>query len=163
MKHWIVLLGLFLSGCAASKQGAAPDPPERGWVGRDLLRTPPYHSFSEGLDTSTVEDLFLPLIRVSYGGERVIVVFGAWCGDSRREVPRFLKLADAAGIPADSVNLYAVGRSKKSDDGLTERWKIERVPTFIVEKNGVEAGRIVETPKTSMAADFLEILARAGK
>jgi thiol-disulfide isomerase/thioredoxin len=114
-----------------------------------------------GLDTSSVEDVFVPLIKLSYEGERVVVIFGAWCGDSKREVPSFLKLADAAGIAADSIRLYAVDRSKKSDDGTTERYHIERVPTFIVEKQGREVGRIVESPKTTMAGDLLEILVGA--
>jgi hypothetical protein len=159
MKHWILIFAACVSGCAAAGPAASPDPSDRGWVGRELLRTAPYHAFSAGLDTSTVEEIFLPLIRMSYSGERILVVFGPWCDDSRREVPRFLVLADRAGIPADSVRLYAVGRSKKSDDGLTEQWRIEKVPTFIVERGGEEVGRIVETPRVSMAADLLEILA----
>ena len=56
---------------------------------------------------------------------------GAWCSDSRREVPRFLKIADLAGMDATRIKLYGLDRTKKSSDGLTDRYGIERVPTFI--------------------------------
>jgi thiol-disulfide isomerase/thioredoxin len=161
MKLWILVLLCATAGCAPLQRTGASDPPERGWVGRGLFRTPAYHAFAAGLDTSTVEDLFVPLIRMSYAGERVIIIFGPWCGDSKREVPKFLKLADAAEISVDSVRLYAVDRTKTSDDGITERYHLEKVPTFIFESDGREVGRIVETPKTTMAADVLEILAGA--
>jgi thiol-disulfide isomerase/thioredoxin len=163
MKHWIMLLVLATAGCASTSTTVTSDPSERGWVGRDLFRTPPYRAFAAGLDTSLVEGQFVPLIKLSYEGERVVIIFGPWCGDSQREVPKFLKLADAAGIEADSIRLYSVDRSKKSDDGITEQYQIERVPTFIIEKNGREVGRIVESPETTMAADLLSILASAKK
>jgi thiol-disulfide isomerase/thioredoxin len=161
MKHWIVILAFTAAGCLSAVTTGTTEPQDRGWVSRELLRTPPYHEFAAGLDSAAVEDAFVPLIKNSYAGERVVVVFGPWCGDSKRELPKFLKLVDAAGILTDSVRLYAVDRSKKSDDGLTEQYHIERVPTFIFEKEGREVGRIVEVPKMTMAADVLSILVGA--
>jgi hypothetical protein len=40
---------------------------------------------------------------------------------------------------------------------------IERVPTFIFLKNKVEAGRIIETPVTSLEQDMLNILTGMNK
>jgi thiol-disulfide isomerase/thioredoxin len=152
---------ILIAGCTASIPDRPPDPVERGWVKQELLRTAPYQAFGAGLDTATIEMPLVPLIKATYDAERVVVVFGGWCGDSKREVPRFLKLAAAAGIPADSVLLYAVDRTKKGADGVPQRYAIEKVPTFIVEKNGVEVGRIVESPKVTLASDFLQILGEA--
>ena len=35
---------------------------------------------------------------------------------------------------------------------------IQRVPTFIIYKNNIESGRIIETPKTSLEQDLVNIL-----
>ena len=90
-----------------------------------------------------------------------IVLLGTWCGDSRREVPRFLRIADMAGIPADRITLVGVDRAKKSGDGMSDRYPVEKVPTFIFLKGGVEIGRIVETPAGTLEGDMLTILARS--
>jgi thiol-disulfide isomerase/thioredoxin len=84
-----------------------------------------------------------------------------WCGDSKRELPRFLKIADEAGFPPARITLYSLDRTKKSPDGMTARYGIEYVPTFIVLKDGAEVGRITESPKVSVEADLLTILAAA--
>ena len=159
------LLGLLLlSGCAAARPGAAShpeDPPERGWVTRALFLQPLYAAFQAEYDTARVAKEFIPLIRSTSAGVTVTVFFGPWCSDSKREVPRFLKVADAAGMADSTIRLYALDRTKKSADGLSEKYGIEKVPTFIVMKQGEEVGRIVESPNVSMEADLLTILARA--
>ncbi|MEK7671115.1 MAG: thioredoxin family protein, partial [Bacteroidota bacterium] len=90
-----------------------------------------------------------------------VVVLGTWCSDSKREVPRFLKIVDLSLIPPAQIQFYGVDRTKKSSDGVTDRYKIERVATFIFLKRGEEVGRIVESPKNSLEEDMLAILADA--
>ena len=43
-------------------------------------------------------------------------------------------------------------------EGLEEGLDIQRTPTFIFFKNGVEIGRIVETPRDSLENDILKIV-----
>ena len=103
------------------------------------------------------------MIRSVQEGVDVTIFFGGWCGDSKREVPRFLRLADQSGFPKSRIKLYALDRTKKSDDGLTEKFGIERIPTFIFLKDGKEMGRITESPKTTLEGDVLTILARGAQ
>jgi len=148
-----------LWGCA----GTAPhfaEPADKGWVPRDILDTPPYAAFRAGYDTATIAPAFVPMVRTAKEGVDVIVFFGPWCPDSRREVPHFLRLADDAGIPPSRIRLYALDRTKKSDDGMTAKYGIERVPTFIFLKEGQELGRITEFPSTTIEADVVTILAK---
>ena len=51
-------------------------------------------------------------------------------------------------------------RDKKSGEGIEKQYKIERVPTFIVLKNGVEVGRVVESVENSIEADLAAIFNR---
>ncbi|NPA35306.1 MAG: thioredoxin family protein [Chlorobi bacterium] len=89
---------------------------------------------------------------------KVLIVMATWCSDSRREVPRFYKIADAAGIPEDNIEIIYVDRDKTAPDVDVSKYGIERVPTFIFIVKGREAGRIVETPEKSLEKDMFLIL-----
>jgi thiol-disulfide isomerase/thioredoxin len=89
---------------------------------------------------------------------KVTIVLGTWCGDSKLQVPHFLKVLDQLQMPENSITLICVDGHKKSENGLTDNLNIVRVPTFIVTKNGKELGRIVESPKNTLEDDFLNIV-----
>lgn len=158
-----------LGGCSTGSEGTRPaavsDTAEPsyvvGTVERAYLNNPAWPAFVGVYDTTRIEPHFIDMIRTTYEGERFLVFFGAWCGDSKRDLPRFLKIADEAGFPPEAITLYSLDRTKKSRDGLTDRYGIEYVPTFIVMKDGVEVGRITEFPQVSVEADLLTILAAA--
>jgi hypothetical protein len=118
-------------------------------------------TFMAEYNSYPVKTEFLDLIRRVSPGIRIVVFLGAWCSDSRREVPRFLKIMDQAGFPPARLTLYAVDREKKCPDGSTTLYGIERVPTFVFEKGSEEVGRIVETPRASLEGDVVTILAQA--
>ena len=39
----------------------------------------------------------------------VIITFGTWCHDSKREVPRMLRILDSAGVGTEQISLIATG------------------------------------------------------
>jgi len=90
----------------------------------------------------------------------VICYLGTWCSDSKREVPRFFKALKEAGLPDSVVTMIGVDRQKFSLDGSSMVYRIERVPTFIFFRNGVEVGRIVESPHESLERDMLNLLGK---
>ena len=83
---------------------------------------------------------------------------GTWCPDSRREVPRFMRILDMCKFPLDKVTFIGVDNTKLSPIGDYDKLNIERVPTFIFLKNKIEVGRIIENPKTSLEQDMINIL-----
>lgn len=91
------------------------------------------------------------------------VVMGTWCSDSRREVPRLMKVLTLSEFPMGGVMFIGVDNAKLSPVGEYENLDIQRVPTFIVYKNKVEKGRIIENPVTSLEQDLLNILKRNEK
>ncbi|NOY38512.1 MAG: thioredoxin family protein [Chlorobi bacterium] len=88
----------------------------------------------------------------------ITIVMGTWCSDSRREVPRFFKILDEIGVTEDQVTIYYVDRDKTCPDIDTQKIRIERVPTFIFNKNDTELGRIIESPVNNLEKDITEIL-----
>jgi thiol-disulfide isomerase/thioredoxin len=154
----LVGLGVLLSGCSSVKD-AGQEKMALGKFDRALLETPEYRQFKTAYDTVNVDENIVELIHRVKSGVEVTVFMGTWCGDSRREVPKFLRVADAAGIGTERITLYGLDRTKRSGDGLTEQYHIERVPTFIFFRSGAEVGRITESPRVSMEADMLSILA----
>jgi len=88
----------------------------------------------------------------------ITIVLGTWCPDSRREVPRFIKMIDLWGFPRDKIRVIGVDINKVAPLGDYPALAIERVPTFIFYKNNIEKGRIIEVPVTSLEQDTRDIL-----
>jgi thiol-disulfide isomerase/thioredoxin len=89
---------------------------------------------------------------------QVLLILATWCPDSKREVPRFFKILDQAGIGLDWVTMVAVDRSKKDAEGLTVKHEIQRVPTFIFFRGDMEIGRVTEKAATTLENDIATIL-----
>jgi len=161
-------IGLFLSSCSTVKQENETSRPGTehmilGWTDRQVFSLPEYRVFAGGYDTATVAAEFVELLRQVQDDVEMVVFFGSWCSDSKHQIPKFLKISDAAGIPSARIRFYGLDRTKTSSDGLTAQYGIELVPTFIFLRNGDEIGRIVEKPAATMEADMLSILARPGQ
>lgn len=90
----------------------------------------------------------------SLQGKAVTILFGTWCHDSKREVPRLLKLLDQSKVELESLTLFAVDRDKTDPDGFAERLDLQYTPTIIVSEGGREVARIIERPEKGLAQDF---------
>jgi hypothetical protein len=97
-------------------------------------------------------------IKSNVEGFKVTIIMGTWCIDSKLQVPHFYKILDQAGITEEEITLICVDGNKKAADGLIDHLNVDRVPTFILNRNGKELGRIVEFPKDTLEKDLLAIL-----
>jgi dipeptidyl aminopeptidase/acylaminoacyl peptidase len=118
-----------------------------------------------------------PAVLERLAGERkdvhIVCVFGTWCSDSKREVPRLWKILDATGIPESSLEMYAVASSRFTADMLLppgvldwskaakSKYGVSALPTIIVERSGAELGRVVEKPKESLEEDLSNLISGA--
>ncbi|MGD1006178.1 MAG: thioredoxin family protein [Ignavibacteriaceae bacterium] len=89
---------------------------------------------------------------------KITIVMGTWCSDSRRVVPKLLKVLDYLKFPGNKVSILAIGRNKKGISDETDGMKIELIPTIIFYRDNLEIGRIVESPKETTEKDILKIL-----
>jgi thiol-disulfide isomerase/thioredoxin len=105
-------------------------------------------------------DVVNKLTDINKDGLTIKIVMGTWCPDSRREVPRFIRILDACKFPLTKVQFIGVDNVKQSPIAEYSSLNIQRVPTFIFYKNNIEAGRIIENPVTSLEQDMVNILTR---
>lgn len=87
------------------------------------------------------------------------IYFGAWCGDSKEQLPHLLKIMEKSSLlQKTEVTYIGCDRDKKAGDLDISEANIEFVPTFIFLLDGKEIGRIVETPVETLESDMLNIL-----
>ena len=124
-----------------------------------LKREPHSVWFYKGYDEyQPAQEAINSLNGINREGLTIKIVLGTWCPDSRREVPRFMKVIDTWKFPSDLVTFIGVDNEKNSPIGGYEEMNIQRVPTFIIYKNNIETGRIIENPATSLEQDMVNIL-----
>ncbi|MEQ9403431.1 MAG: thioredoxin family protein [Cyclobacteriaceae bacterium] len=95
--------------------------------------------------------------------DSITIFMGTWCGDSRREVPRFIKMLEKHDYDLSQLRIICLNTGFQNYKQAPEREErgqsIHRVPTFIFqEKDGTEIGRIVEEPVVTLEADTKAIL-----
>lgn len=91
--------------------------------------------------------------------KKITIVLGTWCGDSKYQVPNFLKIMDGLKISEKKITIIAVDGNKTAENGLIDKMKITNVPTFIfTDKKGTEVARITEHPQQTLEKDMLVAL-----
>ncbi|MGE5406378.1 MAG: thioredoxin family protein [Methanosarcina sp.] len=178
-----VLLLVLSTGCGSTKRAlTTPSTPEQpvspssqapaatdyhnpstwllGYFDPARLRQAPYSEwYIKGMDDYMPKtDALNRLYDIPKDNLTIKIVMGSWCPDSRREVPRFMKILELWQFPADKVTFVGVDEEKNSPVGDYASLNIVRVPTFIFYKNNSETGRIIEVPKTSLEQDMVNIL-----
>jgi thiol-disulfide isomerase/thioredoxin len=133
-----------------------------GFFKIERLAQPPYSDwYLKGFDEySFNSDPLNKLMDIKTDNLKIKIVMGTWCPDSRREVPKLMKILDIWRFPVSQLTIIGVDKAKKAPVSEYESLDIQRVPTFIIYKNNIEAGRIIENPVTSLEQDMVNILTR---
>ncbi len=119
-----------------------------------------YPSWKKVEENYVPQQRFLEKLRTVNTPTKVKIFFATWCPDSKREVPRFFKIVEQAGLKKQlKIEMWAVDRKKNSPNDLAKKYHVEYVPTFVFERNGQEIGRIVESPASAyLEEDIWNIL-----
>ncbi|HLG14609.1 MAG TPA: thioredoxin family protein [Blastocatellia bacterium] len=79
----------------------------------------------------------------------VTLLFGTWCPDSKKYVPKLLKALRDANNDHLRLTLVGIDNQFREPVDTVQPKRIINVPTVIVERDGREIGRIIETPAGS--------------
>ncbi len=125
-----------------------------------LLESENFKWYIDGYSKYVIDDsASLNMVKSKVGKFNVLVFIGTWCPDSREHFPRFMKIMDEAGVSRKHIKVIGLDRDKKLK-GLTDKYDISRVPTFIFFENDKEIGRIVEHPRETLIKHIAKILSQ---
>lgn len=163
-KIFFVIIMACVSIHGQAQTQPARDPILYGLIKKEMLVSAPYDKwYIAGYENYQPSAEWMQSIRkLDTKGISIEIFFGTWCGDSRRELPRFMKVLDVLSFPQQQVKIVAVGGQDslfKQSPLHEENGKgIFRVPVFVIYKNGVEINRINEFPVFSLERDLYTIL-----
>lgn len=106
----------------------------------------------------SVDTASVSAIDTLFSGCHAEIIMGTWCGDSKHQIPRLMKIFDEANIDSTQYELHGVDRAMKSPDLCGEKYAVKFVPTIVFTKEGKEIGRIVEMPTETLEKDIVKIL-----
>ncbi|TAI48147.1 thioredoxin family protein [Flagellimonas allohymeniacidonis] len=134
-----------------------------GKINLEGLSAEPYNIwFQSGEKAYAIDEALVKKLEEPLSDYHIKLFLGTWCGDSKREVPRLVKILKAANFPMENLDIVALDRRKehykKSPTGEERGLNIIKVPTIIFMKQGKETNRIVESPIESLEEDIAQIV-----
>lgn len=153
----LLLIGFVLAGCS---HFVASEPELMGEVSAEqlLAQYPAFQAEYKDYQPSKEELAAVAALEE----DTLVVLFGTWCHDSQREVPRLLKTFDLSGLDVPKLTLIAVDTNKTDPQGMAKKYQLKYTPTFVLLNDDKELGRVIERPRTSLTQD-LQALATMSK
>ncbi|GAA4315630.1 hypothetical protein GCM10023115_26620 [Pontixanthobacter gangjinensis] len=126
---------------------------------KDLQKKPFSKWFEPRYTNFTPESEAMETIRKNIKDYDIKVLMGTWCGDSKREVPKLLKILDNSDFDYDQLEMVAVDYNKTTPSMIEKELDVHRVPTIIFYKDGKEVNRFVEySQEESIEEDLAKIV-----
>jgi thiol-disulfide isomerase/thioredoxin len=117
-----------------------------------------FQEFKLNHDVFNPQDSTIQIIKSFSKKITVQIYLGTWCGDTKEQLPVFLKIFNISNNPNIKYFLRAVDRTKIDPEKTSPAFHITRVPTLIFQHDGVEFARFVESPEFSVEEDLIRIL-----
>ncbi|PSL49634.1 thiol-disulfide isomerase/thioredoxin [Chitinophaga niastensis] len=158
----LLLGGCLLFSSLARAQSGSDAKVLKGKVEMKTLMNDPSTSwFYKGVNDYQPNDNMLNYIKANRSNFNLVVVMGTWDETSRLVVPQLYKVMITGGSPEEQVVMFGADQKLQTDSPVD--YKVKKVPTIIVFKDGKEEGRIVGTPKESIEGDLSRILLSSSK
>ena len=168
MKKSTILLCLLINSIAFGQQINNTTKDSKGTLmllgrtDKKAFNTDDFSWFQDNYNQYFTNDKVVSRLKKPLTNYTIKAFYGSWCGDSKREIPKFYKVIDEVGFDTKKLSMIAVDKKpeayKASPNGEEKGLNIHRVPTFIFYKNDKEIGRIVESPKQDFERDILTII-----
>jgi thiol-disulfide isomerase/thioredoxin len=151
-KYILVISLIFLAGCQTGHAEQTSQEVLAGVISSHALLEQ-YPEFKTEFDDYQPADGELAALR-KIQGKKLVVLFGTWCHDSLREVPRLLKLLEQSAVKLSDIQLVAVNYDKQDPAKLHQLYKLKYTPTIVLLDGDLELGRIIERPTVSLGHDL---------
>lgn len=117
--------------------------------------------FYTGVNNYQPNDNMLNYIKDNRGKFNVVAVAGTWDDQSQRLLPALYKIMILAGSPDEQVLTF--GADEKLQFDAPEDYKVKKLPTIILFREGKEIGRVSGEVGESLESDMAKILLKANR
>lgn len=133
------------------------DAETQGWfpLGYDLFLFNDGESYRSILEAARANAVAPPSKQLE-----ILAFIGTWCSDCQEHLPGFVRILDTVKFASNALRIYALDQDKTYPGGerLIQKHAIQRLPTFVFLRCGLEIGRITESPERSLLADMARIV-----
>lgn len=126
-----------------------------------LMNDSAFAWFYTGVNGYQPNDNMLNYIKDNRGKFNVVAVVGTWEDQSRVLLPELYKIMILGGSPDEQVLTY--GADEKLQTNAPQDYKIKKLPTFILFREGKEIGRLNGEVGESLESDMARILLKANR
>ena len=153
-KIYLLFIAILFTSCSQNQNYLF----EEGEINIDYLKnSPKTYWFNENFENYTVEKINRDNFSELYNYD-IEIFMNTLCHDSKREIPRLIKILKELNFPEDKLKIILLNQNKKSKMGYEVNKNITNTPTIIFNIDNIEVNRIVEFPKESLERDILKII-----
>jgi thiol-disulfide isomerase/thioredoxin len=124
----------------------------------DIMNEKSFTWFNESLQEYKPDYSDLRFLTDRISNYDMVIFMGTWCDDSHYLIPKLYALLKKLNYPIAKIPMYGVDRDKSTGGNEKERYKITKVPTIILYREGSEIGRITESVAQSIEHDLSDII-----
>jgi hypothetical protein len=128
---------------------------------KTLMNDSAFAWFYTGVNGYQPNDNMLNYIKDNRGKFNIVAVVGTWEEQSRVLLPALYKIMILGGSPDEQVLTYGADEKLQSD--APQDYKIKKLPTFILFREGKEIGRVSGEVGESLESDMAKILLKANR
>jgi hypothetical protein len=127
-----------------------------------LLQEPFSNWYVSNYQNYQIDSIRVIALNKAFKKKRIEIYAGTWCGESKADMPKMLKILKAAELDSTQIKLIFLNNTpnlyKQSPQHEETGKNIVRTPTYIIYKGNIEMGRIIDSPVDTFEKDLLKIL-----
>ncbi|SFD29188.1 hypothetical protein SAMN05518672_1011473 [Chitinophaga sp. CF118] len=128
---------------------------------KTLMNDSAFAWFYSGVNKYQPNDNMLNYVKDNRGKFNVVAVVSTWDDASRKLLPALYKVIILGGSPDEQITTF--GADEKLQTNAPQDYKVKKVPTFIVLREGKEIGRINADVEDTMESALAKILLKANR
>ncbi|RPD40155.1 thioredoxin [Chitinophaga barathri] len=130
---------------------------------KQLLADSAFTWFHNGVNRYDANSTMVNYIKSNKDKIQLVALVNTTDEASQNLLGRFYKVMILASVPEESIHMYGADNSGNTGNDVADGYKIKRVPTILVMRDGKEEGRISGNSKESVEQDLAQIIMKMNK
>lgn len=155
--HTILLgCGLLLASATMAQNGAKQ---VTGKIEmKQLMSDSAFKWFYTGVNRYKANETMVNYIKSNKDKIQLVALVNTADANSQELASHLYKVAILSSVPEESIHLYGCDNGGRSGDNVADGYKVKKVPSILLMRDGKEEGRISGAPKETLEADLAQII-----